>query len=315
MWTNEWSLTHTSAVLNLSSPGILSVWLKRFNELGIKGLKMRQKGRPSMKQQPQRTTKPDNEMLEELKGVGLLTNRECRSKKVGRVGAGKKPSNKEKAVIALTLKGKYPLKHLLHTLQLAKSVFYYQAQTSKRPNSYERELRLIKSIYHEHKGRYGYRRIHLELKNQGFALNHKTVQRLMAQLNLKSTVRIKKYRSYRGESGTAAPNVLERDFSATQPDEKWVTDVTEFKVKEQKVYLSPVVDLFTQEVVAYRVAKNACLPLVTDMLTEAISTLKPNSKPIIHSDQGWQYRHRQYQKKVAESGLTQSMSRKGNCLD
>ena len=109
----------------------------------------------------------------------------------------------------------------------------------------------------------------------------------MAQLNLKSTVRIKKYRSYRGESGKAAPNVLERDFSATQPDEKWVTDVTEFKVKEQKVYLSPVVDLFTQEVVAYRVAKNACLPLVTDMLTEAISTLKPNSKPIIHSDQGW----------------------------
>ncbi|WP_345772777.1 IS3 family transposase [Vibrio sp. Isolate22] len=297
--------------------------------------------------------------------------------------------------MALTLKSKYPLKHLLHTLQLAKSVFYYQAQTRKRPNSYERELRLIKSIYHEHKGRYGYRRIHLELKNQGFMLNHKTVQRLMAQLNLKSTVRIKKYRSYRGESGTAAPNVLERDFSATQPDEKWVTDVTEFKVKEQKVYLSPVVDLFTQEVVAYRVAKNACLPLVnlkstvrikkyrsyrgesgtaapnvlerdfsatqpdekwvtdvtefkvkeqkvylspvvdlftqevvayrvaknaclplvTDMLTEAISKLKPNSKPIIHSDQGWQYRHRQYQKKVAESGLTQSMSRKGNCLD
>ena len=207
------------------------------------------------------------------------------------------------------------MKHLLHTLQLAKSVFYYQAQTSKRPNSYERELRLIKSIYHEHKGRYGYRRIHLELKKQGFVLNHKTVQRLMAQLNLKSTVRIKKYRSYRGESGTAAPNVLERDFSATQPDEKWVTDVTEFKVKEQKVYLSPVVDLFTQEVVAYRVAQNACLPLVTDMLTEAISKLKPNSKPIIHSDQGWQYRHRQYQKKVAESGLTQSMSRKGNCLD
>ncbi|WP_139684233.1 DDE-type integrase/transposase/recombinase [Vibrio tasmaniensis] len=98
-------------------------------------------------------------------------------------------------------------------------------------------------------------------------------------------------------------------------EEKWVTDVTEFEVKEQKVYLSPVVDLLTTESVAYKVAKNACLPLVTNMLTEAISTLKPNSKPIIHSDQGWQYRHRQYQKKVAESELTQSMSRKGNCLD
>ncbi|WP_425608978.1 IS3 family transposase [Vibrio brasiliensis] len=181
--------------------------------------------------------------------------------------------------MALTLKGKYPLKHLLQTLQLAKSVFYYQAQASKRPDSYESELLMIKSIYHEHKGRYGYRRVHLELKKRGFILNHKTVQRLMAQLNLKSTVRVKKYRSYRGESGKTAPNILERDFSASQPDEKWVTDVTEFKVKEERVYLSPVVDLFTQEVVAYRVAKNACLPLVTDMLTEAISKLRPNSKP------------------------------------
>lgn len=137
----------------------------------------------------------------------------------------------------------------------------------------------------------------------------------MAQLGLKSTVRLKKYRSYRGESGKVAPNVLKRDFSATKPDEKWVTDVTEFKVKEQKVYLSPVVDLFTQEVVAYKVAKNARLPLVTDMLTEALSKLDGGSKPVIHSDQGWQYRHRSYQEKVVDSGLTQSMSRKGNCLD
>lgn len=137
----------------------------------------------------------------------------------------------------------------------------------------------------------------------------------MIQLGLKSTVRPKKYRSYRDESGKVAPNVLKRDFSATKPDEKWVTDVTEFKVKEQKVYLSPVIDLFTQEVVAYKVAKNARLPLVTDMLTEALSKLDRGSKPIIHSDQGWQYRHWSYQKKVVDSGLTQSMSRKGNCLD
>ncbi|KDM89637.1 hypothetical protein EA58_21490, partial [Photobacterium galatheae] len=142
---------------------------------------------------------------------------------------------------------------------------------------------MIKSIYHEHKGRYGYRRIHLELRKQGIILNHKTVQRLMAQLELKSIVRPKKYRAYRGESGKVAPNVLERDFTATKPDEKWVTDVTEFKVKEQRVYLSPVVDLFTQEVVAYKVDKNARLSLVTDMLTEAISKLARNAKPIIHS--------------------------------
>mgnify|MGYP000595574565 CR=1 FL=1 len=203
----------------------------------------------------------------------------------------------------------------MRALKLARSSFYYHAQSNNAAESYLDEKHLIKKIYHEHKGRYGYRRIHLELKNQGVILNHKTVQRLMSQLGLKSTVRPKKYRSYRGESGKVAPNILKRDFSATKPDEKWVTDVTEFKVKEQKVYLSPVVDLFTQEVVAYKVAKNACLPLVTDMLTEALSKLDGDSKPVIHSDQGWQYRHRSYQKKVVDSGLTQSMSRKGNCLD
>ncbi len=174
---------------------------------------------------------------------------------------------------------------------------------------------MIKSIYHEHKGRYGYRRIHLAMRRKGVVLNHKTVQRLMAQLNLKSIVRPKKYRSYRGDIGKSAPNVLERDFSATKPDEKWVTDVTEFKVNGQKVYLSPVVDLFNQEVIAYKVTKNARLPLVTDMLKDAIGKLSKGSKPILHSDQGWQYRHNTYQQELVKRGLQQSMSRKGNCLD
>lgn len=198
---------------------------------------------------------------------------------------------------------------------MAKSVFYYQAQISRKPDAYERELGMIKSIYHEHKGRYGYRRIHLAMRREGVKLNHKTVQRLMMQLNLKSIVRPKKYRSYRGEIGKSAPNVLERDFSATKPDEKWVTDVTEFKVNGQKVYLSPVVDLFNQEVIAYKVTKNARLPLVTDMLKDAIDKIGKGSKPILHSDQGWQYRHKAYQQMLVNNGLKQSMSRKGNCLD
>lgn len=137
----------------------------------------------------------------------------------------------------------------------------------------------------------------------------------MLQLGLKSTVRPKKYRAYRSEAGETAPNVLERGFEASKPDEKWVTDVTEFKVKGQKVYLSPVIDLFTREVVTYQLGQRADLRLVTDMLAEAISTLNPKSKPIIHSDQGWQYRHRAYQKQLNDNGLAQSMSRKGNCLD
>ncbi len=203
----------------------------------------------------------------------------------------------------------------MHALKLARSIFYYYAKPNNDTEHYQDEKNLIGKIYHEHEGRYGYRRIHLELRKQGVMLNHKTVQRLMGQLGLKSIVRPKRYSSYKGEVGTVAPNILERNFEATKPDEKWVTDVTEFKVKQQKVYLSPVIDLFTQEVVAYKVAKNVRLPLVTEMLTEAVATLSKDAKPIVHSDQGWQYRHKEYQKMLPESGLTQSMSRKGNCLD
>ncbi|MGR5333536.1 DDE-type integrase/transposase/recombinase [Photobacterium damselae] len=86
---------------------------------------------------------------------------------------------------------------------------------------------------------------------------------------------------------TVAPNILERDFEATKPDEKWVTDVTEFKVKQQKVYQSPGIDLFIQEFVAYKVAKNVRLPLFTEMLTDEVATLGEDAKPIVHSDQEW----------------------------
>ncbi|WP_368666850.1 IS3 family transposase [Xenorhabdus sp. PB62.4] len=217
--------------------------------------------------------------------------------------------------MVFALKKKYPLKHLLCAINLARSVFYYQCQALKKTRAYEQEIEMIKTLYHEHKGRYGYRRIHLALIKNGFKINHKTVQRLMGQLNLKSTVRPKKYRSYRGEVGKTAPNWLARDFHATKPNEKWVTDVTAFKVNEQKVYLSPIIDLFNQEVIAYNVAKKASLPLVTEMLKEALDKLEAHAKPLIHSDQGWPYRHRAYQKQLADKDIKQSMSRKGNCLD
>lgn len=209
----------------------------------------------------------------------------------------------------------FKLAHLLQATQLARSVFYYQCRALHKPERYAREKALICEIFHEHKGRYGYRRILYALRSKGVWLNHKTVQRLMAELQLKSTVRPKRYQSYRGHVGRIAPNVLERDFSASQPNEKWVTDVTEFNVKGQKVYLSPVIDLFNQEVVAYRTAKSAHLSLVTGMLEQAFGHLDRTEQPILHSDQGWQYQHAQTRKLLDEHGLTQSMSRKGNCLD
>jgi transposase InsO family protein len=103
---------------------------------------------------------------------------------------------------------------------------------------YETEKARIKQIYHEHKGRYGYRRIMFALRQYGHWLNHKSVQRLMKQLGLKSTVRPKRYRSYRGDVGTSAPHILKRKLEASEPNQKWMTDVTEFNVHGQKVNLS-----------------------------------------------------------------------------
>lgn len=153
------------------------------------------------------------------------------------------------------------------------------------------------------------------LKQRGHLINHKTVQKLMGQLGLKSTVRSKRYKSYRGSVGTVAPNRLAREFSADAPAKKWVTDVTEFNVNGEKVYLSPVIDLYNSEVIAYQIQSRPTYDLVGKMLARALKRLKPTQAPLIHSDQGWHYQMPAFKRALSSRGLAQSMSRKGNCLD
>lgn len=184
-----------------------------------------------------------------------------------------------------------------------------------QPDKYSEVKEVIQQIFEEHQGRYGYRRITLELRNRGYVLNHKTVRRLMREMNLVCLVRIIKYRSYRGKVGKIAPNILERDFQATKPNEKWVTDVTEFHLHGEKLFLSPILDLYNGEIIAYNVEQRPVYPLVSKMLDNGFEILKEGDSPILHSDQGWHYQMKQYQKALKEQGITQSMSRKGNCLD
>ena len=184
-----------------------------------------------------------------------------------------------------------------------------------RPDKYEALKAEITAIYHENKGRYGYRRITMELHRRSMYLNYKTVQRLMKELGLVCRVRMKKYRSYKGEVGNIAPNLLKRDFHAEKPNQKWVTDVTEFSLFGEKLYLSPILDLYSSDLVSYTISDRPVLSMVTSMLDKAFAGLPDGTKLILHSDQGWQYRHRQYQAMLREKGIRQSMSRKGNCLD
>ncbi len=169
-------------------------------------------------------------------------------------------------------------------------------------DKYESVKEEITAIYHENKGRYGYRRITAELSNRKLPLNHKTVQRLMKELGLVCRVRMKKYCSYKGEVGKNAPNLLNRDFHADKPNQKWVTDVTEFSLFGEKLYLSPILDRHSSDLVSYTISNRPVLSMVTTMLDEAFAKIPDGTNLILHSDQGWQYQHKQYQRMLREKG-------------
>ncbi len=204
---------------------------------------------------------------------------------------------------------------MLQLSGLARSTFYYYLK-EQNTDKYGKEKQEILDIFNANKGRYGYRRILMVLRNNGYSINHKTVLKLMNSLGLKGKQRKNdKYHSYKGEVGKVADNLLKREFYAEKPFEKLTTDVTQFKVCDEKVYLSPVMDLFNREIVSYSISLSPNLEQVREMLNGLFEKLPDDATPIFHSDQGWQYQHAEYQRLLSEHNITQSMSRKGNCMD
>ena len=196
---------------------------------------------------------------------------------------------------------------------MARSTFYYNYKP--KPDKWAVERQHIVELYHRHKGRYGYRRLTLAMREDGFVINGKTVRKLMSEAGIKCMVRMKKYRSYKGEVGKIAPNLLERNFKADAPHMKLVTDVTEFHLFGTKIYLSPVLDLYNSELLYYTIYRHPVLDMVKDMINGTIAVIGSQTHAILHSDQGWQYQHKDYQKLLKDNNIIQSMSRKGNCLD
>jgi transposase InsO family protein len=215
----------------------------------------------------------------------------------------------------MELRHKYDLAILLNCMHMARSSFYYYSKQIGKTDKHFEVKEMIQKIYHKHKGRFGYRRITLALLQQGQVINHKTVLRLMGVLKLKSVIRVKKYKSYKGEQGKIAPNFLNRAFKAEQPNQKWATDVTEFNVSGKKLYLSPIIDLYNQEIISYELSESPNFKSVMTMLDKAFKKVNITQPLLLHSDQGWQYQMKHYQHTLQEKGITQSMSRKGNCLD
>lgn len=207
------------------------------------------------------------------------------------------------------------MKALVAFAEIKRSTYYNLVKKMNRPDR-DADLKAdIQGIYDEHEGRYGYRRIRDELANRGQKVNHKKVQRIMKELGLRCLVRMKKYKSYKGTVGEIAPNILDRNFTAEAPNEKWATDITEFKLFGEKLYLSPVLDLFNGEIITYTIGSRPTFLLVSDMLEKALDRLPADHQLLMHSDQGWHYQMKQYRHALQSRGIVQSMSRKGNCYD
>lgn len=213
--------------------------------------------------------------------------------------------------------GGFRLDLLLEVARLPRSTYYYQLKELDGLDK-DKELKAeIQSIFIEHKGNYGYRRVHLELRNRGYLVNHKRVQRLMKVFNLQAKMRQKrKYSSHKGDVGKKAENLIQRQFEGSKTMEKCYTDVTEFAIpaSTRKLYLSSVLDGFNSEIIAYNLSTSPNLEQVKTMLEQAF-TEKRYENTILHSDQGWQYQHDYYHQFLESKGIQASMSRKGNSPD
>ncbi|VSC51935.1 IS3-Spn1, transposase [Streptococcus pneumoniae] len=242
---------------------------------------------------------------------------ECHPKKVKRTPIEGGKRERRKTEIIQELMTEFSLDILLKAIKLARSTYYYHLKQLDKPDK-DQELKAeIQSIFIEHKGNYAYRRIYLELRNRAYLVNHKRVQGLIKVLNLQAKMRQKrKYSSHKGDVGKKAENLIQGQFEGSKTMEKCYTDVTEFAIpaSTQKLYLSPVLDGFNSEIIAYNLSTSPNLEQVQTML-EQVFTEKHYENTILHSDQGWQYRHDSYHRFLESKGIQASMSRKGNSPD
>lgn len=224
----------------------------------------------------------------------------------------------EKAALVQELHKKegHRLNDLLDAIGLSRSTYYYELGRTDKVKERNADLSSeIVSIFNENRKRYGVRRVHRELLNRGFLVNHKRVQRIMNQFALCGKRPKEKYHSYKGDVGKVADNIINRDFSTEKLLQKWTTDVSQFNLPWGKCYISPILDMNTNEIISYNLSTSPNMEQIKDMLNKAFERFPSVQGLIMHSDQGWQYQHAFYRSELQKHGIIQSMSRKGNCYD
>ncbi|QCT75132.1 IS3 family transposase [Macrococcoides canis] len=328
MKENNASLSITSTKFRINNPSLISSWVNAYNKHGIDGLSEKKKGSPSMKKKKINNGNSDyvkkieheNELLraelayiKKLKASGIsIPNRLLKSNQ-----ESLKSSEKN-----------FKLNIVLEALKFPKSTYMYWQKQFDKENKDQKIENQIKEIFEENAMNYGYRRITGELRNRGYIINHKKVQRIMSKLNLKSisfTRKNRKYSSYKGKIGRIADNLVNRRFDTNIPYQKITTDTSEFKyhylnenglICTGKLYLDPFMDLFNREIISYSISKKPNAEGIMSALTKAVAlTDACEFRRTFHSDQGWAYQMKKYRQKLKDNQIFQSMSRKGNCLD
>lgn len=316
---NGESIRSVSLDLGLLDPTILGGWLKIYRAKGEAWIEDTYPRKNYVLKDERAKIIVDKKLIEENQRlraeIEYLKKSQSLTQKLEGV------TNKEKALIVTELRKEFKLEILLEITGMASSIYYYHLSESKKekPDKYEEIKKVIDYLYKDkHKKRMGYQRIHIELIKLGYHIGKNKVNDIMRE---KGYLKIKKrnwrkYNSYEGDMGGVKVNEMSQNFKTSFPYEKAGTDISVFPLDEESVYLSPIIDFDSREVLAYKAGKDVKMDKIMLMLDDLEKIHGNKIKGMmIQSDQGVQYQNSRYRERLEKLGIIQSMSRKGNCLD